>query len=150
VQSWLIANGIRRSITTAGRFQLLTIDVRASATGDADVKLRRVQSFVNSVRNINWDDAHRDPLAAAPTLEGRIVTSALADADARQQLNSKLAFVEESEDEGDSWDVLVCGYVNRVALADALLWEFTVGESRRVEQSKKVFDRISDPIEHPL
>jgi hypothetical protein len=89
-------------------------------------------------------------LDATPTIEGRIVTSALADADARQQLLSKLAFVEESEDEGDSWDVLVCGYVNRVALADALLWEFTVGESRRVEQSKKVFDRISDPVEHPL
>jgi hypothetical protein len=35
-------------------------------------------------------------------------------------------------------------------MVDALLWEFTVGESRRVEQSRKVFDRISDPVEHPL
>ena len=80
----------------------------------------------------------------------RVVTAKLADAAGKNALNSRRAYVEESEDGGDTWDVLMAGYVNSVRLVSAIRYEFTVGESRRVEQTTKVFqfaepgfDRVS-------
>lgn len=149
VNSWLVVNGVTRSITTAGAWQLLTVTVRSSEDAELHVALRRAPAFVNQTRDIWWDDLSIQALAPSTTLEGRVVTSVLADTDAKQQLMSKPAIVEESEDEGATWTVLTRGYVNHAGLNDALLWEFTVGDSKRVEQSRRVFDRITDPSEFP-
>jgi hypothetical protein len=89
-----------------------------------------------------WIEFDRLTLTELTTGEGRVVTGVLSDADARQQLLSKKALIWVSEDEGDTWDNLLTGYVNRVALTNALKYEFTIGESKRVEQTRKVFDRI--------
>ena len=74
----------------------------------------------------------------------QIITSNLADAQGRQQNLSAAAVIEESTDDGATWTLLTGAYVNRVALVDALVYEFTIGESRRVEQTAKVFERVED------
>ncbi len=151
VHTRLIVNGVEARNTTAGSFNPLTVTVRSSATATLAVTLYRSHAFVTQTRDVWFDDLSIQGLEPGTTTEGRVVTSVLADAEAKQQLLSKRAFVEESTDEGANWTVLDNGgYINSVKLNDALLWEFTVGDSKRVEQSKRVFDRISDPVEHPL
>lgn len=87
----------------------------------------------------------------------RIVTAALADSDGRYQLLSRRAYIEESADDGDTWTVLVAGYVNRCALVDALVYEFTIGEARRNQRTRKLFveaespfDRVSNVVGTPV
>jgi hypothetical protein len=71
----------------------------------------------------------------------RVVTSKLADANGRNQLLSRRAYIEETEDGGTTWAVLMAGYVNSIRMVTAIRFEFTVGESRRVIQTTKVFQR---------
>ncbi len=89
------------------------------------------------------------PLPDPDTVSGRVVTISLADLTGRQHLLSRKGLVEESTNLGGDWTVLTAGYVNRYAFVDALKVEFTIGESRRVEQSKKLFERTTDPERFP-
>lgn len=74
----------------------------------------------------------------------RVLTSKLFDSDNRQQLLSRRAYVEISTDGGGTWpDVLIAGYVLAYRLADALMYEVQIGDSRRIEQSLTVLDGTS-------
>jgi hypothetical protein len=79
---------------------------------------------------------------AVTDTDTRIVTAKLADEDGRSTLLSRRAYVEETDDLGVTWDVLMAGYVNSARLVTAIRYEFTVGESRRIEQTTKVFEVI--------
>jgi hypothetical protein len=90
-----------------------------------------------------------------PVGQGRVVTKVLADAGARQQLLSRRAVLEVC-DEADctfaagEWEyaaladctTLIDGYVNRLHLADALMWEIVVGGTRREEQTVEIFNTV--------
>jgi hypothetical protein len=84
---------------------------------------------------------------AITTGTDRVVTEVLADASGRYQLLSRRAFIEESDDDGGSWTVLVAGYVNRCALGNALTYEFTIGEARRAEKERKLFVQVESPFD---
>ncbi len=150
--SQLVVNGVAANFAgAANAWTQISVTANSSATAELSVTLKRTNPFFISKTSTVWfDDLSIQGLAPGTTLEGRVVTSVLADLDGQQQLMSKPAIVEESEDEGEAWTTLARGYVNRAAMTDALLWEFTVGDSKRVEQSRRVFYEISDPIEHPL
>jgi hypothetical protein len=146
----LTVNGVGQRLSgAAGSFHTITVRARSSSAAELAITLSRQHSYVTLTRDTWFDSLSIQGLAPTAALEGRVVTSALADLEARQQLLSKVAIVEESEDEGETWTVLARGFINSAKMVDALLWEFTAGESKRVEQSRKVFDRISDPVEHP-
>jgi hypothetical protein len=68
----------------------------------------------------------------------RVVTAALADANARQQLLSRKAYGETSTD-GAAWSPLFGGYVNSVRLTSALKYEIAIGETRRVSNDRDIF-----------
>lgn len=68
----------------------------------------------------------------------RVVTSVLADAQARQQMLNRKAFTESSTD-GTTWAVLIPGYVTAIRLISAIEYEFAIGQTRRIEQSKEIF-----------
>lgn len=69
-----------------------------------------------------------------------IVTSVLADADGRVQLLGRKAILKESTDAGSTWPTTrFTGYVNRLELTRPLAWSITIGETRRVEQSRQIF-----------
>lgn len=70
----------------------------------------------------------------------RLVTNALEDASFRQQLLSRRAYLEMSEDGGSTWTrVLIAGYVTALKLLDATTFAWTIGDSRRIEQYRRAF-----------
>lgn len=75
---------------------------------------------------------------AEVSANNRVLTGVLADANARQQLLSRKAFVETSAD-GVAWSILVPGYVNAVRLPSAIVGEIQVGQTRRVEMTRMLF-----------
>jgi hypothetical protein len=76
-----------------------------------------------------------DALTAPNT---RVITAALADANARQQLLSRKTYAETSTD-GSSWASLYGGYINRAQLTSAGVFSFSIGETRRIQANKEVF-----------
>jgi hypothetical protein len=72
----------------------------------------------------------------------RVVTSVLADANARWQLLSRRAVVEWSAD-GVTWATLVLGYLNGLRLAGALVWDLSIGETRRTEMRAVLFRDVA-------
>lgn len=70
----------------------------------------------------------------------RVVTSQLVDAQNRQQLISRRAYLEYRVD-GGGWLPLIAGYILGIRLTNALAYQFTVGDSRRIEQTRTVFTR---------
>jgi hypothetical protein len=111
----------------------------------------------------NGDGLEFDPVAGTlrtgaytvqitdPILSGtsRLVTSVLADAGFRNQLLSRAARVRQSTDGGATWSVLINGYVTSLRLTDAITWSFTVGDTRRIEQTRVVF-ASDDPTYFPI
>lgn len=97
-----------------------------------------------------------DPISGAPTTGSytvriadpetttatRVITSQLADVTARQHLIMRKAWVEESAN-GSTWTTLVVGYITGIRLIDAITFEFAVGQSRRIEQSRTVWKEVS-------
>jgi hypothetical protein len=114
--------------------------IAADAFGEVTVALTWLM-FAGGTINSGLIQFDRLSLTERVTGEDRVVTSVLSDSDARQQLLSKKGIISTSDD-GSAWDVLLSGYINRAALVNALKYEFTVGESKRVEQTRKAFDRI--------
>lgn len=74
----------------------------------------------------------------------RVVTSVLADSNARWQLLSRRAVIEWSTD-GATWTTMVLGYLNNLRLAGALVWDLTIGETRRVELRSLLFRDVAPP-----
>ncbi|HWL41020.1 MAG TPA: hypothetical protein VNO75_12365 [Gemmatimonadaceae bacterium] len=79
-----------------------------------------------------------DALTAPNT---RVVTANLADAGARQQLLSRKAFGYTSVD-GAVWDPQFAGYVNAVRMVTPLVFDFSIGETRRISTNHEVFKSI--------
>jgi hypothetical protein len=123
-----------------GEYRTLTLGALSSAGGAlvVDLGIFGVNEAVTGERTFYFDNL---TIEEQVTGEGRIVTSVLSDAAARQQLLSKKGIISVSDD-GSAWVVLLSGYINRASLVNALRYEFTVGESKRVEQTRKAFDRI--------
>src|SRR5574337_220161 len=69
----------------------------------------------------------------------RIVTQFDDDASAQGQFLGLKAYLEYSTDRGTTWLVLLAGYINRLRLTDALTYRFTVGETRRADQTIQLF-----------
>lgn len=76
-----------------------------------------------------------------------VVTSAMGDTTGQNQLLSRRAYGELSRDGGTTWSTLVAGYVSRLQLVDAATYEFTIGETRRVEQSAQLFQTIAPGLD---
>lgn len=69
----------------------------------------------------------------------RAVTNVLEDAVGRQQLLSRRAYIDVSDDGvtyGTRWQA---GYVTQVRQVDAITYAFTISDTRRIEQTKQVF-----------
>jgi hypothetical protein len=76
---------------------------------------------------------------------GRIITTPLNDTTLRPQFIGHKVTVERTDDpytvtEGNAtWTVEASGYATRATLADALTWEFSVGDVDRVERDTELF-----------
>ena len=68
----------------------------------------------------------------------RTITAQLADANARNQMLSNVCVGEYSRD-GGAWTAFHTGYLNSITLVDALVYEFTVGDTNRREQDAELF-----------
>jgi hypothetical protein len=73
----------------------------------------------------------------------RVFTRLLYDASGRQTLLSRRVYLEQSVNGGVAWTPILAGYLMNYRLADAITWELTIGDSRRIEQNKIVFDGTS-------
>ena len=79
---------------------------------------------------------------------GGVITAALGDAQGRNVFLSRRAYLSISSDGGVTWPEVVCaGYINRLQLVTADVYEWTVGETRRLETSMTVFQTISPSLE---
>jgi hypothetical protein len=128
-----------------GEQQLVTAPI--TIAGDGELTIRLETNWAGSsfraagllVTRIN---------AQQTGVEARIITGYLADLAGKQQLLSKRAFIEEREDEG-AWVTIQAGYVTDLSLVDALQYEFSIGSTQRIEQTKRVFDRVPNPVDFP-
>jgi hypothetical protein len=87
-----------------------------------------------------------DPITSGSS---RLVTSQLADSANRNQLLSRRAFVELSTDGGSTFTTVQAGYVLGLRLVDAITYEVTVGDTRRIEQQRTIFE-LDDPTYFPV
>ncbi len=72
----------------------------------------------------------------------RVLTNQLNDSSAstgRPHLLSRRAFVEMSTDGGSSWTAWCAGYISNIRQIDAIRYAVTVSNTRRVEQTERVF-----------
>jgi hypothetical protein len=127
------------AVTVANEFQLLRVVATSTVDATLTVQLYRNGGF-GQARD-SWFDALE--IWTHTTGEGRIVTSRLADAQGRPQLLSRRAYLEETAD-GVTFPVLMAGYVTMQELTTAMRWTFGIGESRRVEESVRVFE-VAEP-----
>lgn len=78
-----------------------------------------------------------DPLVSGTS---RFVTQKLEDANRRQQLLSRRVYIEFREN-GGAWQSLAAGYINALRLVNPITWQIDVGDTRRIERTKKLFER---------
>lgn len=71
--------------------------------------------------------------------EVRVLTSILADVNARQQLIARKVYVESGNDPSGFPDTIVVGYVTAIRLVSGIMFEIAIGQSRRIENSREVF-----------
>jgi len=69
----------------------------------------------------------------------------------RPHLLSRKAFLEMSSNNGSSWDVWQAGYLTSVRQIDAIRYAFTISNTRRVEQTQRIFawDRAAERTAFP-
>lgn len=67
-----------------------------------------------------------------------VVTQILADPYGRQQLCNRRSYIDESTD-GVTWTSWTAGYLSQCEQITELVWQMTVGDSRRTEQTTKCF-----------
>ena len=106
-------------------------------SGEVAVKLGAENMYPSFNLTVQFEDmeiVECDDIIAESDTE-RYVTGWLADVDARQQLNGRKAYLEESIDGGATWSrMLYSGYVQSVVLEESLTYLFTLGDTRRVER----------------
>jgi tetrahydromethanopterin S-methyltransferase subunit F len=68
----------------------------------------------------------------------RMITQNLEDAQYRQQLLSRRAYVEMRTNAG-AWTQLIAGYVLAIRLVNATTYEVNIGDTRRIESSRSIF-----------
>jgi hypothetical protein len=73
----------------------------------------------------------------------RFVTKTLADERARQQWLSLRAYVDVSDDLGETWTVAIPGYVNALRKVTAMSYQLEIGDTRRKEVSKTIFAKAT-------
>ncbi len=78
----------------------------------------------------------------------RVVTAQLVNAQNRQQLLGRRVYVELRED-GGAWERLIAGFMIHIRLVDAITYELQIGDTRRVERTKRVF-RTDDATYFPI
>lgn len=98
------------------------------------------------------DPATGESSIGAYTIEaadvGEVVTAALVDGSGRQALIQRRAYIELSTDGGSTWPtVLIPGFVNAYRLVTPMRWAFTIGESRRIEYTRKVWGQRTDAFD---
>lgn len=69
----------------------------------------------------------------------RVVTRVLEDVQYRQQLLSRRAYIETTDNGGYTWQELYAGYITSVILSTAIAYDFTIGDTRRIESSRRIF-----------
>lgn len=72
----------------------------------------------------------------------RLLTSKLYDSSGRQKMLSRRTYIEMRVN-GGAWSTLIAGYLLKYRLVTALTWEIHVGDSRRVELNRTIFDGVS-------
>jgi len=108
-----------------------------------------VDPIRGSVRTGAYTLTVTDPLLSGTS---RLVTSVLSETTSgapRMQLLSRTARVSQSTDGGVTWTPLIVGFVLGVRLVDAITYEFSIGDTRRIEQTRIVFD-TDDPAYFPI
>lgn len=75
----------------------------------------------------------------------RFITNKLEDTSFRQQLLSRRAKVEISRNNGSTWAVWIFGYVTGLQQVDAISYNFTISDSRRIEATHTAFTWSADP-----
>ena len=95
------------------------------------------------------DPATGESSIGAYTIEAadvsEVITAALVDGSGRQTLIQRRAYLEMSTDGGSTFPtVLVPGFINAYRLVSPMSFAFTIGESRRIEYTRKVWDRTTD------
>lgn len=68
----------------------------------------------------------------------RMLTQHLEDAQYRQQLLSRRAYVEMRTNAG-AWTQLIAGYVLAIRLVNATTYEVNIGDTRRIENTRSIF-----------
>lgn len=101
--------------------------------------------ITGATRTGNYTVIVTDPIVSPLT---RVVTPALVDAQNRQQLLSRRVYVEFRENAG-AWQTLVAGYMIRITLIDAITYELSIGDTRRVETTRTVF-KTDDAVYFPV
>lgn len=84
-----------------------------------------------------------DPVIAGSSPPQRVVTSQLFDSAGRQLLLSRRTYIEASGDGGSTWAAVIAGYMMNYQLGDAITWTFSVGDTRRIQNTLQVFDGTS-------
>ena len=99
---------------------------------------------IGSYRYLVIDAPPTVPSGSSPGLitPTGIITQAIADSTGNNTLLARRAYGELSRDGGTTWQTVVAGYVTRLQLVDAATYEWSVGETRRVEQSAQIFQTI--------
>jgi hypothetical protein len=123
-------------------YQTVTIVVDSTAGGALTVRLGAWDH--TGAAGVNyWDDLRI--YEGAVTGEGRVGTRELADAGAEQQLLSRRAYGETSED-GATWAELVGGYLTAYRLDTPIEWEFTVSDTDRLDTVTNPFRTASEDL----
>jgi len=85
-----------------------------------------------------------DPVIVGSSPPSRVVTSQLFDANGRQLLLSRRCYIEESNDGGSTWPLtVIAGYLMNYQLTDAVTWTFSVGDTRRIQNTLQAWDGVT-------
>lgn len=128
---------------------ILTLTVTSDGSGNLAVEFGVRQSVACAVFSwvLGFDWVRIAP--GTPATTGRYVTLSLADPNARQQVLGRKAFLEQSFNRGASWpSVLQSGFVTDYRMQKSLVWDITIGDTRRVERNTKAFAQITQHFDN--
>lgn len=135
------ANGTTPDLTVTsvrGGTNPYIVDVPSGDGQEVDLLTGAVRSGAYNVRVAD--------VITGSTVTGtvRLVTAKLEDADYRQHLLSRRATLECSRNGGSTWAIWTSGYLTALRQIDAMTYEFTVSDSRRLESTHTAFTWWSD------
>lgn len=131
-------------LTTADYFtDAFYVDTGAGTTLDFSLRIGEVNG--QSQISAGLDYVRLVYIPGSGPSSGRILTKWLADPEARQQLLNRPAYLEYTSDQGATFSPdYYAGYVQSITLLDALRARIRVGDTRRVERTRKAFRNL-DP-----